>query len=1163
MVAFTKLRIQGFKSFVDATDFHIEPGVTGVVGPNGCGKSNIVEALKWVMGESRSKQLRGADMEEVIFNGSSDRPARNVAEVELVMSNADGSLPPQYTEHPTVGVSRRIERGKGSDYRINKSRKTAGEVKLLFSDAGSGAASSAIVSQGRVASIINAKPVERRQILEEAAGIVGLAARRREAENRLRAAETNLERLETVMNALQERLKTLEGQAKQAEKYRRLTDKMTRLNAQLHYLQWVAQTRTVERSKETLVKAERRVAEAEANAARANKASINLSTDLPDLQKQEAEAGAKLQAFLVAKDGLERDKADIERALQNNANQRQQLEQDKVREANLVTDAESALARLAAEETDLKTASEGEADALEALETAVETANSAVSGLEQDMANARADVARVGSEITARTTGLNQAKQRLEALTPRRERLEGQINDIQSRDSEGAAHAEARSRAEALQTDHDAAAQALTTAEAAMTDARDAEQALRAEADALARAEAQLRAELGGLQKLLQASANQGSTSAQPVLSSIRVQDGFEAALAAVIGDALQAPAGAQDKGDFWLDAAGSDGAAFTLPAGTTPLRDVVDAAPTALNLRLAASGVAGSTAEASAMQPTLRPGQRLTTKDGGLWRWDGYTVLPGKIPGAARLLEQRRRAEELEALIASKQSDTANSRTKAEAAASTLKAARTAEAQARQNLQMAYRALTGAQSELSRVEAKAAKIEAESGALRAALQTLSTDHEEASVAFDAAQAAYDGRPDAEAMQSRVDVLRPQVEDARRTLTQAQAEREQHKRDASTRKNRLGAITTERFSWDGRLKNAEHQHAQLKQRDATLSQERESLENRPAEIAQQRETLENNIRDARDAVERAVAAVSDRRAASSTADAEARQAEKEAGSAREELVTAKLTAETEIERKDELAAAIKETFAAGPQALPGLAELDPAGDLPLKGDTDRALKAAIRDRDALGAVNLRAEEESTELSDELATYEEERADLNKAIDKLRKAISSLNKEGRLRLADAFKKVNEAFQETFTRLFNGGTAQLELIDGDDPLNAGLEIYAQPPGKKLTSLALMSGGEQSMTATALIFSLLQTNPAPICVLDEVDAPLDDHNVARFCDLVGEWARKSNTRIVVVTHHPVTMSRVDRLFGVTMAERGVSSLLSIDLDEALVHASTAEAG
>ena len=1162
MVAFTKLRIQGFKSFVDATEFHIEPGVTGVVGPNGCGKSNIVEALKWVMGESRSKQLRGADMEEVIFNGSSDRPARNVAEVELVMSNADGSLPPQYAEHPTVGVSRRIERGKGSDYRINKSRKTAGEVKLLFSDAGSGASSSAIVSQGRVAAIINAKPVERRQILEEAAGIVGLAARRREAENRLRAAESNLERLETVMNALQERLKTLEGQAKQAEKYRRLTDKMTRLNAQLHYLQWVAQTRTVERAKETLVKAEKRVADAEAQAARANQASINLSTDLPDLQKQEAEAGAKLQAFLVAKDGLERDKADIDRALQNNTNQRKQLEHDQVREANLVTDAQSALERLSAEESELSKSSEGEAQALEALETAVETANAAVSALEQDMANARADVARVGSEITARTTTLNQAKQRLEALSTRRERLEGQIADIEARETGAAEHAEARARAGELQAEHDAAATALTEAEAAMTAARETEQSLRAEADALAREEAQLRAELRGLQELLKSSQGQGKTDAEPVLSSLRVQDGFETALAAVIGDALQAPSGSQEKGDFWLDVDGPE-TAQALPPAVTCLNDVVDAAPQVLRRRLLACGIAASVDEAASLQSKLHPGQRLTTKDGGLWRWDGYTALPGKVPGAARLLEQRRRAEELESVLAGKGEETSQARNKAETAAAALKEARATEAQSRQTLQLAYRALTGAQSELARVEAKAAKVEAESGALRAALQTLNTDHEEALATVETAQKAFDDRPDAEAMQSRVDSLRPQVEDARRTLTQAQAEREQHKRDASARKTRLGAITTERFSWDGRLKNAEHQHAQLKQRDATLTQERQALENRPAEIAQQRETLENNIRDAREAVERAVAAVSDRRAASSTADAEARQAEKNAGAAREELVTARLTAETEIARKDELADAIKDTFSAGPQALPGLAELDPAGDLPLKGDTDRALKAAIRDRDALGAVNLRAEDESTELSDELSTYEEERADLHKAIDKLRKAIASLNKEGRLRLADAFKKVNEAFQETFTRLFNGGTAHLELIDGDDPLNAGLEIFAQPPGKKLTSLALMSGGEQSMTATALIFSLLQTNPAPICVLDEVDAPLDDHNVARFCDLVGEWARKSNTRIVVVTHHPVTMSRVDRLFGVTMAERGVSSLLSIDLDEALVHASTAEAG
>ena len=537
--------------------------------------------------------------------------------------------------------------------------------------------------------------------------------------------------------------------------------------------------------------------------------------------------------------------------------------------------------------------------------------------------------------------------------------------------------------------------------------------------------------------------------------------------------------------------------------------------------------------------------------------------MLPGEAPAAARLLEQKRRAEELTGLISAASAGNDAAQAAAQTGKNRLTEAKSAESQARQGLQLAYRALTGAQSELSRAEAEIARFEAESGALRAALSTLDADLADATATMEQAQAAFDDRPDAQARQAEVDQLRPGVDAARQTLAQTQAEREQHKRDALSRTNRLGAIVTERFSWEGRLKNAEHQHAQLESRDKALSDERAALDARPADIAQKRQTLEQSIHDAREAVERAVAAVSDRRAAASTADAEARQAEKEASSARETLATARLAAETETERKDELSALIRETFSTGPEALPGIAELDPAGDLPLRGDTDRAYKAAVRDREALGAVNLRAEDESRELADELATYEEERGDLNKAIDKLRRAISSLNKEGRTRLADAFKKVNKAFEETFSRLFNGGSAHLELIDAEDPLNAGLEIYAQPPGKKLTSLALMSGGEQSMTATALIFALLQTNPAPICVLDEVDAPLDDHNVARFCDLVGEWARKSQTRIVIVTHHPVTMSRVDRLFGVTMAERGVSSLLSIDLNEALLHASTAEAG
>ncbi|MEC7141237.1 MAG: hypothetical protein VXX01_07870, partial [Pseudomonadota bacterium] len=503
-------------------------------------------------------------------------------------------------------------RGKGSDYRINKTRKTAGEVKLLFSDAGSGASSSAIVSQGRVAAIINAKPVDRRQILEEAAGIVGLSARRREAESRLRAAETNLERLDTVMNALQERLKTLESQAKQAEKYRRLSERMTRLNAQLHYLQWVAQTRSTERAKEALVQAERRVADAEAGAAKANAAAIELSTDLPDLQKKEAEAGAALQALLVGRDGLDRDLAEIERLLDVNTNQRRQLEQDQVREANLVSDAQSALDRLVREEGELQAAGEGAEAAFAKLESAVEAASAEVTRLDQAMADARAEMAQVGAEISARKTALDQATQRVEALQARRDRLLGQIGDIEGRNGSGADPEEARNQVAGLRAEHDSAAAALAAAEVALAQAQDDEQQARSLADTQGREVAQLRAEFDGLQRLLAASDKGEAASGRPVLSDIRVQDGYEIALAALLSDALQAPATARDSGDFWSEAAGTG--PMALPADVRAMTDLIDDAPAALRPRLAACGVADSADDATALQSQLQAGQWLTT---------------------------------------------------------------------------------------------------------------------------------------------------------------------------------------------------------------------------------------------------------------------------------------------------------------------------------------------------------------------------------------------------------------------------------------------------------------------------------------------------------------------------------------------------------------------
>ncbi|WP_173931075.1 AAA family ATPase [Chelativorans sp. Marseille-P2723] len=869
---FTKLRIVGFKSFVDAGEFVIEPGLTGVVGPNGCGKSNLVEALRWVMGESSYKNMRASGMDDVIFSGSATRPARNTAEVTLFLDNSGRTAPPAFNDADELQVSRRIEREAGSVYRINGKEARARDVQLLFADQSTGARSPSMVGQGRIGELIQAKPQARRALLEEAAGISGLHSRRHEAELRLRAAEQNLERLDDVVRELETQIENLRRQARQATRFKNLSAEIRKAEAILLHLRWSHAKEQEAEAASALSQAMSLVAgRANAQMEAAKEQAIAVRR-LPELREAEASAAGTLQRLNIARGQVEEDARRVRERLVELHKRVEQFDNDIAREEKLVGDNAEVLARLEAEEAALHEAEAG-------------------------------------------------------------------------------------------------------------SDSRDTE--------------------LGAMVEKVDAELVKK-----------------EAALAALTA----------------------------------------------------------RKAEAAALR-----GQAQRAVREGVERRD-------------RLARQLEAAEKAGGELASRRA-----------------------------------------------------------ALEESRRRLAEEHNDAVNAVGEAEAALVAAPEIAALEGQLSALSAEVAAARARAAEVRAAHEGLKREALVRRQRLTAISEERKSWKLRAENADRHIASLAERRAEAAAELEKLNDAPEQIEAQVRALLGQIAQAetlrKEASERLQEAENKQR----ELDKRATDAVQELATARESRVRAEERQVAAEERRKEVEARIQEALNIPPHLVIRHTGLAPDDPLPDMGEVERRLERLKIERERLGAVNLRAEEEQNELAGRLDTIISEREDIIEAIRKLRQAIQNLNREGRERLLSAFEVVNGHFKRLFTHLFGGGAADLQLIESEDPLEAGLEIVARPPGKRPQTMTLLSGGEQALTATALIFAVFLTNPAPICVLDEVDAPLDDHNVERFCNLMEEMANSTETRFIIITHNPITMARMNRLFGVTMAEQGVSQLVSVDLETA----------
>ncbi len=1134
-----KLKLSGFKSFVDPTELRIEKGLTGVVGPNGCGKSNLLEAIRWVMGESSPKSMRGGGMEDVIFAGTEDRPQRQFAEVALHAMRETGDVSSLHVgdNDSELEIVRRIERGAGSAYRANGTDVRAKDVALIFADAATGAHSPALVSQGKIGSVIASKPSERREMLEEAAGISGLHVRRKDAELKLRAAERNLTRLDDILRDMEERAKVLRRQARQAARYSKLSDQITVVEGRLIFARWQEAAAAADAAKAEAERAEAQVNaaqnEQQAAVAAQNESAKALGMLRAEVQKAREEASESSHRLL----SLTNERDNLKSRLLDLQAQAERIQTDNAREDQLTRDAMEALEGLEADGKRLA----AELDSLEnerpGLERAAEKAERTANEAEVELAKAVAEEARIQAEIRVADTAVEAAEMRRDRLTAELERLVAERAEIgdeaQLQKALKTAQAQ-RDTAQRLSDEAAAQIAALEQQRASASEARDTAESTLASA----------KAELAGLNSEHAALKRElsRSESEHKAIDQVQAAPGYERALAAALGDDLLAAIG--EEGDrYW--AGGDANGTAKAPRGTETLLDHVEA-PEQLHVRLAQIFVA----DEDSGQP-LAIGQRLVTRAGALRRWDGFVARDDGNASAERLVRTNR-LKELNKLLPPAQAAVTKAETALEEqqdAIATIERQRTNarndQRDAEESLRKALRAADQAEEALNWLQKRTASLSVRETSLKEDLAAAETE-------LTAAQKERAGQPDGAAQENARAALQDQRDATRQQLLSSQAALSALDQKLAQVKEQKAVASAQIRSWQDRSGEAEARMAEMAKRSAEIEAEVDKLADRPR-------VIEVEVAKLQEEQDRLNAIVAEKDASLQEAEREQRDHEDRLNAAtevlsaaREERAGAKARAENQELRRVEMGRISGEKFECPPQMLPEKLEFDETsvGEAEME---SAELERLTLSRERIGPVNLVAADELAELEGEWEASTKESEELNQAINELRGSIGSLNREGRQRLLTAFDEVDQHFQRLFTTLFDGGKAHLALVDSDDPLEAGLEIMAQPPGKKLTSLTLLSGGEQALTAIALIFALFLTNPAPICVLDEVDAPLDDANIERFCDLLDKMVAETDTRYLIVTHNAVTMSRMHRLFGVTMIERGISQLVSVDLDAA----------
>ena len=851
---FKKIELTGFKSFVEKTSFFIEKGLTGIVGPNGCGKSNIVEAIRWCMGETSAKSMRGTGMEDVIFSGTANKTSKNIAEVSLILDNSDKDGPIQYKELNSIYVKRRIVKDKGSRYFINDKEVRARDVQTLFADLSTGAHSPSMISQGRIGALVTAKPTDRKAILEEAAGISGLHVRRHESELRLNSAENNLKRADELKRQQEKQLENLKKQALEASKYKLISEEIKKIEAGLYYIKLMEIEKERSSSKEIASEADDEISGLTIEINHNNNLLEEENIKLKPLRDQNIEILSKLQRLNLEFQSLEDEEKRAKTEKDRLSTSENTIEMDIEREKNIISDAQSNEKRLNEEKNDLIDTEKKYYDLEKQTQLDLQIATEELKK-EQDR------LERISKNLSLNSQG----KEFINYLNNINQNLENAKIYLENNENK----------------------------------------------------------------KALDAIDN--------IILSVK-----------------------------------NETKKFKTATEKNSINEITELTN---KIKLSQEKYASALSKHHSIQTeTVRRQARIKNIDIEIQNWKNLKFNSEKM--AKELL------------------------------------------------------------------------------------------------------------------SRVDKIKVEIEIIAKLPETIAIKKGQLMENTSTTEN-------EKQSLSNQLAQAEVKYQEI---------------NKQQKIVEEKMML-----------------------------------------ARENKARSGATVEGLENRKKDLLGRIKNDLNINEKNLLINSNLKDLTTFPNVIEQEDKLDAKKNQREQLGSVNLRADEETEQYKTTIKKMEQDREDLVSAIAKLRASINELNQKGRERLLEAFEKVNRKFNEVYTKLFSGGNAKLELIDSDDPLEAGLEMLVSPPGKRLQSITLLSGGEQALTALSLTFAVFLTSPAPICILDEVDAPLDDANVTRFCALLNELTKITTTKFIIITHHALTMSRVDRLYGVTMPEKGVSQLVSVDLEKA----------
>ncbi len=1151
-----RIKLAGFKSFVDPTVLHLTSPLTAVVGPNGSGKSNIIDAVRWVMGESSAKHLRGGAMADVIFNGSASRKPVSQASVELVFDNSDGRLGGAYARYAEISVKRLVNREGQSVYYLNGSRCRRRDITDLFLGTGLGPRSYAIIEQGMITRLIEARPEELRAIIEEAAGISRYKERRRETETRIRHTQENLSRLKDIQEEVEKQLEKLRRQARTAERYKALREEQRRLAGERLALEWrelssqaEQQRRHLAQAKTDLEQAVARLRAAERGQEEARQRRDMFAESFNQAQADYYQSGAALSAreqdLKYARERLQRLEREAERLEETLETARRTVNEDR----RILEELIEQRRRLAPTLDRLREQEE----ALEEQAAAAEEEHAAWQRDWEAHAQQAAEPQRRAEVARAR---IEQLEQRLTELDRRRQRLASEAEDLDTITPQAELEALNGQRLE-LQQRLEEGQQAHEQSRRRLTEQRSRREALEHQRDRLR----QRRHGLQGRIEALQAwQEQQTSEIAQEwleaqelhrcpaVLETIEVESGWERAVERVLGALLHARLTSDITRHF--------------PA----LGDLNPSTLALLEDAPRVEGERGLAAKVSAPQPlvsllstihpvsdleearlhleTLDEAESLITPE-GLWLGKGWLQWQGK-EGQDGTLVRARELRGLEGELATVERDL---RAVEEELAAVVEAQKTTEdalQRIQQSLQQTQRQQASLEGRMERLQAQCEQaarrreelvLEGEElaeqrQALHQALQHARTELQQSLEAMEQTQRQR------EELQDRGEVLRERWQETREALRQQQ----QQRRQAELEWQRL--ITQIHAREEG-LARAEQRLEEYQQRQCTLAQEcRDArgplieLEKRLEAALEQRAQLERRLSEAR-------AALEDEESALRQSENERHHAEGEVERRRSHVDEQRLALQTLQVRLEGLEGRLREQGHPLERLLEGL----PARAEPQ--EWDRRLEDLARAIDRLGPINLAAIDEHRELSERKGYLDAQRADLEEALTTLEGAIRKIDRETRARFKATFDEINTGLKNLFPRLFGGGQAYLELLD-DDLLESGVGIMARPPGKRISNIHLLSGGEKALTAVALVFAIFQLNPAPFCMLDEVDAPLDEANVGRFCRLVEEMSQR--VQFIIITHNKTTMEIAEQLHGVTMQEAGVSRLVSVDVVEAV---------